>query len=144
MNTNTNNKIKVVHVSVLWSKSGYFQRCLGSKPQHFKSIVDANCFLYKLGMSAGKLGYEKTDFEVAWEDGYVHKGRYDLHNVNGQQENPNGRVDLGDHVKAHYSFCGGTKPTWMEQEKFDACHRFYGLTPEQQQAARDFLETHEL
>jgi hypothetical protein len=139
-------KVKVAKVEFPFSESGWFQRMYRNRKAEFKTVGEATCVLMQMAHHAPTVGYDKTDFRITWEDGYVYEGRYDLHHISQQQENPNRRIDLADHVRGHVTFLSGTRcPGHMTPENYREVLKLYGFdTPEKQQAAIDWLARYEL
>ncbi len=132
MNTTTT-KIRVAKVEILWSENPTFQNRYGAlEPKtapSFPTLHAANSFLTGLAKTAPgpRGGYDKTAFRVTWEDGETYEGRYDLHHVQCRQENPNGLIDLGDHVRGFLEFYAGLrKPSHMKQEDYEHCIGCHG------------------
>jgi hypothetical protein len=93
-------KVPVSKVVFEWSESAW-----GDDPMEFPAIEDANAQLKIWAEHAPKGGetYDKTKFHITWANGDTYRnGRYDLHHISEKQENPSGKIDLGDHVR---SFC---------------------------------------
>jgi hypothetical protein len=112
----------------------------------FKTVGEATCVLMQMAHDAPTLGYDKTDFRITWEDGYVYEGRYDLHHISQQQENPNRCIDLADHIRGFILFCSGTRrPHHLSEEEYEKILVMYAMTtPEKRQACLDWLAKYEL
>jgi hypothetical protein len=148
MNTQTA-KIPVTKVELLWSENQTFQDRYGDlepkTPPSFPTLDAANCFLRELAQTAPGPhgGYDKTAFRVTWEDGETYEGRYDLHHAECHQENPNGQIDLGDHMRAFLEFYAGVrKPAHMRHEDYEDCLSRAGLEFSRQ--CREALERYEI
>jgi hypothetical protein len=142
-------KIPVTKVEILWSENPSFQDRYGSlepkSPPSLPTLDAANCLLTELAQTAPgpRGGYDKTAFRVTWQDGETYEGRYDLHHVQCRQENPNGRIDLGDHMRAFLAFyAGGRKPVHMGREDYEDCLAQVGSEFSRQ--CRAALEKYEL
>lgn len=73
----------------------------------------ADDILIMLSQTAPVEGYDKTDFEIIFEDGFVYKGGYDLVHLTIRRPN------LFAHVKDHLEFRAGVrKPIWMADEQY--------------------------
>jgi len=66
------------------------------------------------------MGYDKVDFWITFEDGYVYQGRYDLKHY--LTEFPNLRKHVYDHVSFH---AGIRKPHWQTDEQYAQCMELY-------------------
>jgi hypothetical protein len=77
--------------------------------------------------------YDKTDFEVTFEDGEVYKGRVDItHEMVGG-------CDLLGHMRRHCGFHGGRfVPAHMTTASYRACLAAFG--EDTRQACSDFLD----
>lgn len=144
--TETTTKVKVTKVEFPFSENGWFQQVYRKRKAEFKSVEEATNVLTKMGHTAPTSGYDKTDFRITWEDGEVYKGRYDLHRIGMRQENPNGCIDLADHVQSFVLFLSGTRrPSHMDDDQYEKCLNLYGMTtPEKRQACLDWLAKYEL
>lgn len=59
-------------------------------------------------------GYDKCDFEIVFEDGYLYKGRYNLYHPSVET------VNLRNHVYYFQAFYAGlSRPPWMSDEQWD-------------------------
>ena len=133
---------KIVKVEFPFSENHRFQRMYQNPGPSFKTIEEANAFLRFIAHESPTKGYDKTDFRTVWEDGEVYEGRYDLHHIDQNQENPNGRIDLADHIRAWVRFLTGDHcPAHMTQERYQLCLQQMGDHSEE---ARRFLELYEL
>jgi hypothetical protein len=145
----TTEKIKIVKVEILWSESPVFQRRYGDlEPKHpveCSSLSEANSLLRQFSCEAPgpRGGYDKTAFRVTWADGETYEGRYDLHHIRCRQENPNGRIDIGDHIRGFLTFYAGLRrPSHMDDATY---RRVLGYNkPEHQQQCREVLESYEI
>lgn len=142
-------KIPVARVEILWSENLTFQERYGSlepkAPPSFPSLEAANSFLTELAQTAPgpRGGYDKTAFRVTWQDGETYEGRYDLHHALCRQENPNGQIDLGDHMRSFLEFYSGDrKPAHMRQADYEDCLKRVGLEFSRQ--CREALEKYQL
>lgn len=140
------NKIKVKTVEITFSENRVFQqRFCGKQHPVFTTIEDATTLLRALAINGPTLGYDKTDYVITWEDGYQHKGRYDLHHISQQQDNPNHCVDLSDHLRSFIEFLTGDHKPWHKTEvQYEHILNLYGMTPEKRQKCREWLETYEI
>jgi hypothetical protein len=148
MNTMTT-KIPVAKVEILWSENPRFQdRYGGLDPKtapSFPTLHAANCLLTELAETAPgpRGGYDKTAFRVTWADGEIYEGRYDLHHRQCRQENPNGRIDLGDHMRVFLEFYAGLrKPSHMSREDYEHCVGGHGT--EHARQCQETLEKYSL
>ena len=131
-------KVKVREVNILWSE-GHHDHTLG--PLSFPSLAMASARMAGWSLEASKVGYDKTAFMVGWADGTEYAGRYDLHHSSERQDNPNGRVDLADHIRAHMTFYGGVhRPQRLTESEYAAL-----IGDEaKQKAHREFLKKYDL
>jgi hypothetical protein len=138
-------KVKVVKVEIPFSENSWFQRVHKGKLVTVATIGDATCLLIQMARDAPTMGYDKTDFRITWEDGYIYEGRYDLHHLGQQQENPNRSIDLADHVRGFVLFCSGTRrPHHLTEEQYEQCLKTWEMTPDKRQECLDWLAKYEL
>jgi hypothetical protein len=135
-------KVSVKVIELLWSENEWFQRTnKTAESVKFKSYDEVNRYLRDMSYHGPSLGYDKTDFRVTFEDGETYEGWYDLHRSGTEQENPNGRCDLLDHIRAHVSFyTGDHKPEWMEKDDYERIVGYACPNEERRQEYRIFLE----
>lgn len=107
--------MNIKKIIIEWSEA------CNDKPQEFTSFETANKYLRQLAERCeSDLGYYKTKFVAEWEDGFQYEGRYDLHRWDQKQENPNGCVDLFDHIKGVTTFYSGKrKPLHMDDDQYN-------------------------
>jgi len=113
-------KKKATSVKIVWSEN----RTEGI-PASFPSFKEANALLTEMARTApAGGGYDKTGFEVVFEDGNKYEGRFDLTN-----EHTAGGTLLEDHILRHLNFYAGRVmdsdlPSHLTPEKYrDILHR---------------------
>lgn len=73
----------------------------------------ANEILFNMAWNAPKVGYDKVDFKIIFQDGQKYIGRYDL--VHRSVEMP----DLYKHIKNYIMYYAGkNKPIWMTEKQY--------------------------
>jgi hypothetical protein len=123
-----NSKIKMQEITIIWHEgTGEFDDFVTDNWNHFNSILEIIATQH-----GSSRGYSKTKFQVTWQDGYTYEGRLDVNTKDDK--------NVGQHIKEELDFCtGDCKPDHMSDEQYKDF-----LTPEGQQAARDFLNEYEI
>lgn len=95
-----------------------------------------------------RMGYDKTDFTVTWEDGETYEGRLDLKPTScGERESD---TDIAQHIRRHCIFYGGLAMTpehrnawhWMTEDKYAAI--VMSSKPEERQTYLRFLQDYQI
>lgn len=130
-------KIQMKSIRIYGSESAY---------AHDETIVfswyDAGAYIRKIAEFAPRSGgYDKTKFEVTFEDGVKYGGRLDIqHYTLPYPDNDN---DLAQHIFNHIRFYTGQYcPSHMTQEHYEGILAAY--PEEQRQQYQDFLDTYDI
>lgn len=89
--------------------------------------------------SAPRLGYDKCDVFVTFEDDHCHRFRYDMTHPENQYYTP---VDLAAELRREMLFWGGNvRPHHISPEHYEACLRG---APKAVEQAKEFLSRYEI
>jgi hypothetical protein len=128
-------KIKMKSIRIYGSESSY----AGDKT--FDSWFEAGLQVKRIANHAPRGGgYDKTKFEVTFEDGHIYRGRLDIqHYTMPYPDNDN---DLAKHIYNHLRFYAGQWcPPHLTEEDYQG---ILAGTPESGQKYLDFLATYEI
>ena len=118
---------KTTKIEILSSENNYINACSEAR----RTFEGDSCWedvysfllLAAAQIPADRLGYDKTDFRVTWEDGETYEGRLDLKNpASGRESDTN----IAEHIRSHCIFYGGIAMTpayrnrwhWMTEESY--------------------------
>lgn len=130
-------KIRVKKIIFKWSESSTI--CEGEEHTSWESAAEAIRRAAQYAPSDGS--YDKTAFEIEFEDGETYGGRFDIQRRHTGSINP-----IGTHAYNWLRFVGGLhKPDWMSDDEYarsidhheQACP---GITRD----SAEFLEKHDL
>jgi len=76
---------------------------LCGKTATFQSFEDAHNWLVCQSSTFPKMGYDKHDFAVSFEDGFVYQGRLDCKSL----DSPNNDLDVKEHIRSLCEWYGG-------------------------------------
>lgn len=92
------------------------------KPHEFPSFIQASAWLWNQAYTFPKLGYDKHDFKVEFEDGETYEGRLDCKHFSCTDPD----LDIYQHLLSTCRWCAGREPyphcgmekykAWMAQE----------------------------
>ena len=116
-------KVKIAKVVVVRGE-GPSNEC--NKPKEFVGVdamFDAQMQMQKWSYTAPKNGgYDKCDFTITFEDGYVYKGRYDLTGSGRDSDEDSIRT----HVIRHVEFIAGKRrPSHLNDQQYAGIMKRY-------------------
>ena len=109
-------------------------------PTEAASFREADSILRKWALTAPKkLGYNKVDFKVIFDDGEIYEGRYDL------KYKDKAEASLENHMKDFLRFLAGLSPAWMSEKQYaQFLEEDEKREPGRRQACLDFLGRYDL
>lgn len=125
-------KVEVKEITFLWSESPIVKN-----DTTVKTFEEAETIIFQIACNKDTLGYDKTKFMITWEDGHTYTGRIDV-----LKTYTSGK-ELKKHIEDHCTFFAGLRKAYHEtMEEYENTLRAYGITEEDKQEYKLFLDTY--
>jgi hypothetical protein len=125
-------QIEVREITFLWSESPIVKN-----DTTVNTFAEAESIIFEIACNKKTGGYDKTQFKITWVDGHTYTGRIDV-----LRSYTSGK-ELRKHIEDHCTFFAGLRKAYHETiEEYENTLRAYGITEEDKQEYKLFLDTY--